>query len=194
MTPLATQLEAFLFAEGGPVPRKKLVRLLGCDVNELDKTIAELETALSSRGITLIRTEAEVSLAVAPVAQPALDKAFEKELGSEVGDAGMEVLSILLYRGASTRAQIDYVRGVNSSSTIRTLLSRGLVERAGNPEDAREYLYRPTIELLAHLGVRTAQELPEYATIAGELAAFEKSQQASEPFDHGSQPPQPSND
>ena len=194
MTPLTTQLEAFLFVEGGPVPRKKLIRLLGCSEKELEVAILELDAALSSRGITLIKTETEISLAVAPSAQPSLDKAFEKELGSEVGDAGLEVLSIILYRGASTRAQIDYVRGVNSSSTIRTLLSRGLVERAGNPEDAREYLYRPTVELLAHLGVRTAQELPEYATIAGELAAFEKSQQASEPFDHGSQTPEPSND
>lgn len=96
-----------------------------------------------------------------------------RETDRDIGDAGLEILGILLYRGPSTRSQIDYIRGVNSSSTLRNLLARGLVERAGNPEDAREFLYRPTVECMAHLGVRSKEELPEYATIAHELAAFE---------------------
>jgi segregation and condensation protein B len=195
MSDIAARLEAFLFAEGGPATRKKLLQLLECKPEELVRAIEELDSALKSGGLTLIQTETEVSLAVAPSAQSALEQAFKKELGQEIGDAGLEVLATLLYRGASTRAQIDYVRGVNSSSTIRTLLSRGLVERAGNPEDAREYLYRPTVELLGHLGVRSAQELPEYATIRDELAAFEQSQKASEPFSHdGSESADPRND
>ncbi|OGG57839.1 hypothetical protein A2853_00505 [Candidatus Kaiserbacteria bacterium RIFCSPHIGHO2_01_FULL_55_17] len=81
--------------------------------------------------------------------------------------------------GPSTRARVDYIRGVNSSSTLRNLLARGLLERAGNPEDAREYLYRPTVETLAHLGITKSGELPEYDTIVRELAAFEHT---SEPF------------
>ena len=38
------------------------------------------------------------------------------------------------------------------------LLARGLIERASNPEDSREYLYRPTAELLAHLDETTEIE------------------------------------
>jgi segregation and condensation protein B len=183
---LANRLEAFLFAEGGSISRKKLTQLLECKPEELSRALQQLNDSFSGRGIALIQSETEVALAVAPSTQGALEKAFEKELGREIGDAGLEVLSILLYRGASTRASIDYVRGVNSSTTLRGLLARGLVERTGNPEDAREYLYRPTTELLAYLGVRTAQELPSYATIADELAAFEKTQAAGEPFGHES--------
>lgn len=183
---LATKLEAFLFAEGGSLSRKKLLQSLECKPEELDAAIAELSKSLEGRGISLIQTETEVALAVASSAQNALEKAFEKELGREIGDAGLEVLSIVLYRGASTRAQIDYIRGVNSGTTVRTLLARGLLERAGNPDDAREYLYRPTAELLAYLGATSAQELPEYATIRGELASFEQAQKASEPFSHES--------
>jgi segregation and condensation protein B len=184
-TKLSQRLEAFLFAEGGSVTRKKLLQLLECKADELNAAIQELDATLQERGIALIQTETEVGLVVAPNSQEALEKAFEKELGREIGDAGLEVLAILLYKGASTRAQIDYVRGVNSSTTLRGLLARGLVERTGNPEDAREYLYRPTAELLAYLGVRSMGELPSYATIAGELAAFEKTQQAAEePFGH----------
>jgi len=183
---LSNKLEAFLFAEGGPLSRKKLLQLLECTPEQLATAVAELSNSLAGRGITLIQTETEVALAVSSSTQSALEKAFEKELGREIGEAGLEVLAIVLYRGPSTRAQIDYVRGVNSSTSVRSLLSRGLLERASNPNDAREYLYRPTTELLAYLGIGSTQDLPEYATIRGELASFEQTQQASEPFGHGS--------
>ena len=115
-----------------------------------------------------------MSVVVSPATSEEIKTAYELELGREIGDAGLEVLAIVLYRGPSTRAQVDYIRGVNTSSTMRTLLTRGLIERTGNPEDGREFLYRPTVELLAHLGVRKVTELPDYAKISNELAAFEQ--------------------
>jgi len=171
--PLHTRVQALLFAEGGSVSRKKLGIQLGCKEKELSDAFAALSERLAGSGISLITTETEASLAVAPEASPIVQKIFERELGHEIGEAGLEVLAIVLYRGASTRAQIDYIRGVNTASTLRNLLSRGLLERAGNPEDAREYLYRPTVELLAHLGVRDNKELPSHAEITAELGAFE---------------------
>ena len=150
--------------------RKKLAALLGCKEPELKSTLDTLAQRL-------LGSESEVSLAVDAGAAEAGQKAFERELGRDIGEAGLEVLAIVLYRGPSTRAQIDYIRGVNTASTLRTLLTRGLVERTGNPEDAREYLYRPTVELLAHLGVAQARELPDHDTIARELAAFEQTKE-----------------
>ncbi len=177
---LVNKIEALLFSEGGPIPKKKLVQLLDTDIPGVNSAAKELASALHERGVALIETETELALAIASSVSDTVDKAYEKELGREIGDAGLEVLSIILYRGPSTRSQIDYIRGVNTSSTIRTLTARGLIERMPNPNDQREYLYRPTTELLAHLGVRNAEELPDYAKIAGELAAFE---QSSGPFE-----------
>lgn len=176
MTPpdKATQLEALLFSEGGAIARKKLAQLLECSPAELDAAVADLSLRKEGSGISIIATGQDVALAVSPQAAPIVQAAFERELGKEIGDAGLEVLSIILYRGPSTRAQIDYIRGVNTSWTIRTLAARGLLERVPNPADAREYLYQPTVELLAHIGVRDARELPDYAKIASELAAFEE--------------------
>lgn len=187
---LAAKIEALLFSEGGTLTRKKLAQVL----NESEETIAvavvELKHAKEGSALAVVETEREVTLAVSSDASPVVREAFERELGREVGDAGLEVLSIILYRGPSTRAEIDYIRGVNTSSTVRLLTARGLIERALNPKDSREYLYRPTVELLAHLGVRSTSELPEYGKITSELAAFEESQKAmnttmkdSEPFD-----------
>ncbi len=168
---LDVRLEALLFAEGGGITKKKLAAQLGCSPEELAQASVTLRARLTG-GISLIESDTECALAIAAAAADTVRAAQEAELGKEIGDAGLEVLSIILYRGPSTRAEVDYIRGVNTSSTIRNLLMRGLLERAGNPADGREYLYRPTVELLAHLGVREGQELPDYARIKAELEAF----------------------
>lgn len=171
---LSARVEAFLFSEGGSLTRKKLSQLLQIEEGTLAPALTELESRLAGRGITLVHTATEASLVLSRETSQEIRNAYQRELGREIGDAGLEVISIVLYRGPSTRAQIDYIRGVNTSSTIRTLLSRGLLERVGNPDDAREYLYRPTTELLAHLGVHKAEELPDYDTISNELRTFEE--------------------
>ena len=170
----ATRLEALLFSEGGPIARKKLCQLLECTAEELAAAVTELSKRREGSATCVIATAQDIALAVAPEAAPTVQAAFERELGKEIGDAGLEVLSIILYRGPSTRAEIDYIRGVNTSWTMRMLAARGLLERIPNPKDAREYLYQPTVELLAHLGVKDARELPDYAKISSELAAFEE--------------------
>lgn len=170
---LTARAQAFLFSEGGSLTLRKLAQLLEIKEPELPQVLDALCERLTGTGLALVRTDTETSLVVDKETSPAVQKAFERELGREIGDAGLEVLGIVLYRGPSTRSQIDYIRGVNTSSTIRNLLARGLVERTGNPEDGREYLYRPTVELLAHLGVRASTELPNYAEIVAELNAFE---------------------
>ncbi|MDP3645594.1 MAG: SMC-Scp complex subunit ScpB [bacterium] len=184
-TDLSSRIEAFLFSEGGTLTLRKLAQLLDVKEHELAPALTELGSRLKDRGITLVHTSTEASLVLSPETSQEIREAYQRELGRDIGDAGLEVLSIVLYRGPSTRAQIDYIRGVNTSSTIRTLLARGLLDRTPNPDDAREYLYRPTTELLAHLGVRTSDELPDYVKIGNELKTFEAE---ASPFIHGNTP------
>jgi|SRR3989338_2630323 len=177
---LAALAEAFLFAEGEPLPVRKLKQILECSDADFDSAMNELARKRAGSGIALVRTADEVSLAVSALCAPAIRAENERELAREIGDAGLEVLAILLYRGPSTRSQIDYIRGVNTSTTLRTLLSRGLAQRTGNPNDAREYIYSATAELLAYLGVTDKEQLPDYMAIAGELSVFETTQAQAE--------------
>lgn len=170
---LVSKTEAILFSEGGSLTLRKLAQLFETNETELRQAIGELSTRLLGSGLTVVLSDTEVSLAVAPETSSAVRAAYARELESAIGDSGLEVLAIILYHGPSTRSKIDYIRGVNTSSTIRTLLSRGLLERAPNPDDGREYIYRATVELLSHLGIRSSQELPGRESIAAEIAAFE---------------------
>ncbi|NBV77076.1 hypothetical protein EBR66_02875 [bacterium] len=171
-TALSNKIEALLFSEGGSLSRKKLAQILQCTDAELISALQILKSRLTG-GLALIDTGAEVTLAVAPETTPLIEEVYAIERDKEIGDAGLEVLSVLLYKGPSTRATIDYIRGVNSSFSVRALLARGLIERVHNPEDSREYLYRPSVELMAHLGATESSELPEYASILAELATFD---------------------
>ncbi|HWO07229.1 MAG TPA: SMC-Scp complex subunit ScpB [Candidatus Paceibacterota bacterium] len=172
MDKTAKQIQALLFAEGGALTYASIARSLGCGEKDLPPALDALSAELEGSGLALLRSDTEAALVVAPDAREVVTKKLTEEYERDIGDAGLEVLAILLYEGPSTRATIDYIRGVNSSSTIRNLLSRGLVERSGNPEDGREFIYRATVELLAHVGVTQREKLPEYDMISRELAAF----------------------
>jgi segregation and condensation protein B len=172
MDNLVPTLHALLFAEGGALSYASLSKATGRSESDVVFALKTLDEALEKTGVRVIRTDTEAVLAVAPAERELVAKKIAAEYDRDIGDAGLEVLAILLYEGPSTRASVDYIRGVNSSSTIRTLLMRGLVERYGNPLDGREYVYRATAELLAHLGITDRKELPDYATIASELAAY----------------------
>ena len=86
-----------------------------------------------------------------------------------MGRAGLETLSIILYKGPINRREIDYIRGVNSNFILRNLLIRGLVERVQNTDDARSFLYKPTFEVLSFMGISKIEDLPEYVEVRREV-------------------------
>jgi segregation and condensation protein B len=181
---LAQHIEALLFARGGAVSKKELVKLLNTTPEELALAAAALGAASAGRGIALVDDGLELELRTAPAVSQKIEELRKEEFSREIGRAGLEVLAAILYRGPLTRAEIDFIRGVNSSQTVRTLLMRGFVRRVPNPKDERSFLYEPTTEILGHLGVVSMHDLPEYEQVRAkldELEAAYKNKQAEVP-------------
>ena len=170
--PFSAQLEALLFWKAEPVSLKKLATLLNTDTETVKTGLQELENALKGRGLTLVRTEDEIMLGTAKELSPLIEQLTKDELSRDLGKAGLETLSIILYQGPISRADVDYIRGVNSQFIVRNLLIRGLIERVDNPKDARSFLYKTTLDLLAHLGVSKIEELPEYEQVRKDIEGF----------------------
>ncbi|MEN9622099.1 MAG: segregation and condensation protein segregation and condensation protein [Candidatus Parcubacteria bacterium] len=169
-----SQLEALLFWKGEPISKKKIEAYLACTAEELEVALTNLETILSTRGIRLMRIDDEVELRTAPETSDMIVKLTKEELIRDLGKAGLETLSIILYKAPIKRSEIDYIRGVNSSFIIRNLLIRGLIDRVTEKEGAgRGFAYKPTIDLLAHLGIAKIEDLPEYVKVKSELESFE---------------------
>jgi segregation and condensation protein B len=118
-------------------------------------------------------------MVTAPEAHEIIEAMRKDELSGDIGKAGAETLAIVLYRGPISRAEIDRIRGVNSTFILRNLLIRGLVERRQHPTDSRSWVYATTPELMNHLGIQSREMLPDFVAVMDSLDAFEK-QQAEE--------------
>jgi segregation and condensation protein B len=176
---LATNIEALLFALGRPLTRAELAKKVGATAEE----VAAALTLLASRdrgGITLVDDGRSVELRTSPQAAGLVEAIQKEENSRDIGKAGLEALAAILYRGPLTRAEIDFIRGVNSSQTLRTLTMRGLVRRVENPKDERSFLYEPTTELLAYVGLASAAHVPEYQEIRLKLTQLEEAYRAKE--------------
>lgn len=178
---LSTQIESILFFKGEAVSFKVLSDLLEKSESEISEALDVLKNDLQDRGIRLIRNNGRVMLGTAPEISDIIEKIKKEELSKDLGKASLETLSIILYRGPIRKAQIDYIRGVNSGSILRNLLVRGLIEKKADKESQRSFLYYPTFELLSFLGISKLEELPEYEKVRGELEkADEEDKEVSE--------------
>ncbi|MDQ3014596.1 MAG: SMC-Scp complex subunit ScpB [bacterium] len=167
--PLDAQIEAILFWKGEPMKVKKLAAILDKTDEEIQAGLAELGKKIEGRGVQLIVKEDEVMLGTHNELGTLIESLIKEELMRDLGKAGLETLSIILYRGPVTRRDIDYIRGVNSNFILRNLLVRGLVEKVTNPQDERSFLYKPTFQLLSFLGISNIEELPEYTEVRKEI-------------------------
>ena len=169
---LDSQIEAILFFKGEPMAIKKLAEILAVREETINEALVQLEEKLVGRGLTLIKNDGEIMLGTAKEASDLIETMKKEELSRDLGKAGVETLSIILYQGPISRPDIDYIRGVNSSFILRNLMVRGLVERDQNPNDSRGFLYKPTFELLSYLGVSSVGELPEFETMKEKIENF----------------------
>lgn len=160
LTPPAA-LHALLFAASEPLEKKQLVKLLEIKDAEVALLLKALTESLKGSGVVVVETETEVELRTSPEASAVVKKLRENELARDLGKASLETLAVVAYQtGGTTRGEIDWVRGVNSSASLRTLLMRGLIEGREDAQDKRRIRYTVTTEALAHLGLSSTAQLP----------------------------------
>ncbi len=167
---LESKIEAILFYKNEPIEIKKISKLLNVDEKGVKEAILKLSQSLQNRGITLIETDSEIGLATAPEYKDIIEQIARDEMSKEIGKAGLETLAIILYNGPISRREIDYIRGVNSTFILRNLSIRGLIEKEHDSGDMRVYKYKPTISLLAHLGLKNINELPDFEILKDKIS------------------------
>ncbi len=171
---LSSQIEAVLFYKAEPLSVKRLAQIFKKDEDEIKNALTELREELKTRGrgLSLVEWEDEVTLGTSKEISNLIETLSKEELVKDLGKAGLETLSIILYQGPISRAEIDYIRGVNSNFILRNLLIRGLIERVENPKDQRSFLYKPTLELISYLGLSKISDLPDYETVRNDIEQF----------------------
>jgi len=173
---LEKQLEAILFWKGEPISIKKLSQIFGKKEEEISVSLKNLEASLINRGIVLVFKEDEVTLGTSKDVSELIEKLTKEELIRDLGKAGLETLSIIIYQGPISRAEIDYIRGVQSNFILRNLMIRGLVEKIQNPKDQRSFLYKPTFEMLSFMGISKIEDMPQYSEARTEIENYKNTQ------------------
>ena len=172
-------LEAVLFYKSTPLRKSEAAAALGITAEELTTALSVLQKRLQTTALTVIETENEIQLVTAPHVSQFVAALRRDELRTEIGKAGAETLAIILYKEPISRADIDRIRGVNSSMTIRNLLTRGLIAKQKDRKNGAT-TFTITPELLLYLGIEKKQDLPEYGAILDRIEAFETTLAASE--------------
>ncbi len=161
---LEKTVEALLFVHGEPMTFSRLATASSSDelsirqaVDSLSRRLSETDSAISVviRGDTIQLIAASASAAVA--------KLIKEDFDSSLTPAALETLSVIAYLGPVSRARLDYLRGVNSTFILRSLLMRGLIDRRPDPQRSYTFIYSLSADCLNHLGVSTAAKLPDYA-------------------------------
>ena len=156
-------VEAILFAGGDPIESGKLALAAGVEPIELKEIIARLDEKYASdeSGIELLKLEDCFQLATKQRFAPQIKEAFEIKKNSALSAAAMEVLTIVAYNQPVTKSFVENVRGVDSSSTVNSLVEKGLLCEAGRLElPGRPIAYKTTDAFLRSFQISSITELP----------------------------------
>ena len=167
--PLDVLVETVLFYKASPQKISTLKKLFEVSDEAWEQGICTLESRLESSALRIVQTDAESQLTTAPALSEFVEAMRKDEISSDIGKAGAETLAIVLYQGPITRAEIDTIRGVNSSFIVRNLLTRGLIKRESYKNTFR---FSISPELLKHLGVTNKELLPNFSKFNAALNEF----------------------
>lgn len=159
---LKSIIETILFVRADPTDLKTLTRITKHTAKEVRGALGELIHEYAERGFVMLEKDDSWQFGSNPLNAQYVEAMTKSEFAQELSRSSLETLAVIAYKGPMSRVQVEYLRGVNSSFTIRNLLMRGLVERVENPKDARSYMYHVTFDFLKHFGLTHMDQLPRF--------------------------------
>ncbi|MGA9343735.1 MAG: SMC-Scp complex subunit ScpB [Nocardioidaceae bacterium] len=173
--PLRPSLEAVLMVADQPLDHLLLAQAVGAPPAEVAEALQALaaEYTKQGRGFDLRNTGGGWRFYSREEFAPVVEQFVVDGQQARLTQAALETLAVIAYREPVSRARVSAIRGVNVDSVVRTLVSRGLVEEAGNDAETGAHLYRTTSYFLERIGLRSLDELPEIAPFLPEMGDIE---------------------
>jgi segregation and condensation protein B len=168
---LRPALEALLMVADQPLDVSTLASAAGHPVDDVAATLAALAHDYTEQGRGFeLRNVAGGWRFYTREEYAAVVEGFVLEgQQARLTQAALETLAVVAYKQPVSRARVSAIRGVNVDGVMRTLLTRGLVEEAGQDESSGANLYRTTGYFLERIGVTSLDELPELAPYLPDL-------------------------
>ena len=161
---LSGAIEAMLFVTDEPVGVIELADMLEADPKLVEQALVDLREKLEreQRGIQLREVAGGWRLYTHPAYHDLVEKYVLSWDTRKLSQAAMETLAIVAYLQPCTRAGVASVRGVNSDSSINSLVEKGLIREAGQADaPGNPTLYATTRGFLEKFGLRSVSDLPD---------------------------------
>lgn len=165
LTELRPSLEALLMVADQPMDVATLASAVGHTSDDVDAALSALaeEYTQQGRGFELRNVAGGWRFYTREEYAAVVEAHVLEGQQARLTQAALETLAVVAYKQPVSRARVSAIRGVNVDGVMRTLLTRGLVEEAGQDESSGAHLYRTTNYFLERIGVTSLDELPELA-------------------------------
>ena len=190
---LDAKVEAVIFASQKPLKTMEIFDLVQGEAGGTT-TLKDVQECLSqlleyyrdrAGGFTLRYTRGiGYQFQTVPAAAPILERQFSQR-PRPISRAALETLAIIAYRQPVTRAEVEYIRGVDAGSIVKNLLERDLIACTGRKEIAgRPMVFSTTQEFLKVFQLSHVKDLP---TLESFQPSHEALQKALEKLEQGEQ-------
>jgi len=157
-------VEALIFASSKPLTPaeiRKVTKVL--TVAQIEKIVAELKEDYqkSERCFELLEIAGGYELSTRREFAPWILKIELQRKARQATQSALETLAILAYKQPLTRAEIEALRGVDTSGVLNTLMEKNFIKITGKKEvPGRPFMYGTTEKFLEHFGLKELRDLP----------------------------------
>jgi segregation and condensation protein B len=156
-------ITAILLVSDGPMHHSYFQETFDIGHDELLNVYSEINNDLEKLnfGFEIVVNKSSVDFVTVESLKNELTKFKPPSVLRGLSTPSLETLSIVAYEQPVTKLKINEIRGVESESSIKTLESRGLIEKSGIMDiPGSPHLYVTTNMFLNKLGIGSLSDLP----------------------------------
>lgn len=156
-------IEALIYVSDEPLNAKSVAEVLREDQSVIEAGIASLVEEFNGRagGLQLREVAGGWQFATRPEYHEHVRAFLKSRPSAKLSLASLETLAVIAYKQPITVPEILDIRGVQSPSSIKTLLDKKLIVAKGRKEAiGRPMMYGTSKEFLIQFGLKDLSELP----------------------------------
>ena len=165
---IVATIEAVIFASGSPIDEEKIGAVTGFSENDIAEGLLEIRRRYQETdgGIELVQLGDKFQFRTKPQFAEMLQR-LKEEKPKRLSTAALETLAIVAYRQPIIKSDVEGIRGVDATPTIKTLLERNLIKIVGHQQTVGSpALYATTDEFLKLFSLGSLAELPTLRDLA----------------------------
>lgn len=183
---LKSIVESLLFISDAPLTLERLCAILEeYQKSEVEAAIVRLrdDYAEAGRGIRLAEVAGGYQLRSSQENADYIRR-LVREKSFKFSRSALETLAVIAYRQPITRAEVEYLRGVDTGGVLKTLLEKKMIRILGKKDiPGKPLIYGTSREFLEAFSLKDLASLPTLKDIQELAGSFGDTEQAELPLE-----------